>query len=212
MKWPMNKIIITDDHPMMAESLARSLEADPRYEVIQLAHSFDELWEGLKGKPDILILDINLNGVNAVEYIHQIKSLYPSLKILIFSSYNMPSLVKKAFDKGVDGYILKDTDSQGLLDALQAILQGETFVGKGVAMGRAKKKRRYKLEDDFIKKAKLSRREAQVMALIAEGKDNQSIAGELFISKHTVQSHRKSLFKKLGVHSAKELIKLVHGL
>ena len=79
-------------------------------------------------------------------------------------------------------------------------------------MGRAKKKRRYKLEDDFIKKAKLSRREAQVMALIAEGKDNQSIAGELFISKHTVQSHRKSLFKKLGVHSAKELIKLVHGL
>jgi DNA-binding NarL/FixJ family response regulator len=207
------KIIIADDHPMMASALAQHLEDHPDYKVIQMAHSFDELMEALKKNPDILILDINLNGINAIKRMKQIKSLQPSLKVLIFSSYNMPSLVKKALKEGVNGYILKDTDRFGLLAALDAIENGKQYIGQQVAH---KKKNisilDNSLKDDFIKQAELSKREVEIMKLIVEGKDNQVIAETLFISKHTVQSHRKSLFKKMNVHSAQELIRLVYGI
>lgn len=206
------KIIIADDHPIMASALAQQLEGTPEYEVIQLAHSFDELMVSLKENPDILILDINLNGINAIERMSQIKAFQPGLKVLIFSSYNTPSLVKKAINQGVDGYILKDTDGIGLFEALKTVVRGELFIGKGVAMEKNKFNSAGLLEDSFIKKAQLSQRELEVMSLIIKGKDSKSIAEALFISKHTVQSHRKNLFKKLGVHSAKELIKLIHDI
>lgn len=120
-------------------------------------------------------------------------------------------MVRKALDKNVAGYLLKDTSQEELLLALETILQGQQYLGKEVAVKikTYPKKIAEEFEDDFMKHAQLTNREKEIMWAIVDGADSQSIAQRLFISLHTVQSHRKNLFKKLSVHSAAELIKKV---
>ncbi len=207
------KILIVDDHPLIADGIKRLIERNTDFEVRNVIYSCESLWKELTENIDILILDLNVKGKNSIQIIDDIKSLQPNLKILIFSSYNKPSLVRKAFEKGVDGYVLKDTDEEELIKALHEILEDKQFVGSRVAVpkkGIPKKSNGF--NDIFSKQASLSKREKEVMGLIVDGLDNQAISERLFISKHTVQSHRKNIFKKMEVHSVAELIKLLHNL
>ncbi|MFK7949618.1 MAG: LuxR C-terminal-related transcriptional regulator [Saprospiraceae bacterium] len=206
-------ILIVDDHPLIANGIKRLIEQNTAFEVVGIIYSQDDLWARLTRDIDILILDLNVKGKNSIEIISKIKSIQRTIKIVIFSSYNKPSLVRKAFKKGVDAYILKDSDENELTNALYQVLNEKQFIGLRVAIpktGIPKKSKDF--EDVFIKKSSLSKREIEVMNLVIEGFDNQKIAKKLFISKHTVQSHRKNIFKKMDVHSVAELIKLLHNL
>lgn len=206
-------ILIVDDHPLIANGIKRLIEQNTAFEVVGIIYSQDDLWARLTSDIDILILDLNVKGKNSIEIISKIKSIQRIIKIVIFSSYNKPSLVRKAFKKGVDAYILKDSDENELTKALYQVLDERQFVGSRVAIPKAGIPEKSKeFEDIFIKKSSLSKREIEVMNLVIEGFDNQKIAEKLFISKHTVQSHRKNIFKKMDVHSVAELIKLLHNL
>lgn len=209
----VKKILIVDDHPLISQGIKQLLEKYTDFHIVDTLSSWDDLWAQLKISVDILILDLNIRGKNSISIIDEIKSMQPNLKILIFSSYNKPSLVRKTFEKGVHGYVLKDADEAELVTALHKILAGEQFIGSKVAIpknGTIEKTNDF--EDTFSKKMKLSKREKEVMSLVVDGLNNQEIAAKLFISKHTVQTHRKNIFKKMKVHSVTELIKLVHHL
>jgi DNA-binding NarL/FixJ family response regulator len=201
------QIVILDDHPVIAQGLSLLLEGQPDFEVVQSVQTLPDLWKALEHSPDILILDLNLNGQSSLEFLAEIRAILPRLKVLAFSSYNTPNLVKQAFRAGCHGYLLKDTTREGLLEALYSLSAEAPYYGKGVARGPARIKG---APDAFPRLHSLSRREREVVALLRQGLDSQSIAAALHISKHTVQSHRKSIFRKLGVRSAAELIKYLH--
>lgn len=205
------KIIILDDHPLIIDGLKQLIDSSSAFEVAAGCASFEDLRKALQKSSDILILDLNIKGRNSLERMDEIRFKQPRLKILVYSSYNTPSAVAKAFKKGVDGYILKDTGQEELLLALETVARDESYIGKGVAVrkNQVRKKIASEFEDDFIKRTRLTKREKEVMWAIVEGLESQDIAGRLFISLHTVQTHRKNLFRKLGVHSAAELIKYV---
>lgn len=208
---PKVKIVILDDHPLIIDGLKQLISANAQFEVVAACNTFQELEEVLQHPFDILILDLNIKGKNSFDKIEELRFRQSQLKILIFSSYNTHSMVRKALEKDVEGYLLKDTSQEELLLALETIMQGQQYLGKEVAVKTKVHPKRIakEFEDDFAKRAQLTKREKEIMWAIVDGADSQSIAQRLFISLHTVQSHRKNLFKKLGVHSAAELIKKV---
>lgn len=205
------KIVILDDHPLIIDGLKQLISANAKFEVAAACNTFEELEQVLHHPFDILILDLNIKGKNSLDKIEEIRFRQSQLKILIFSSYNTLSTVRKALAKNVAGYLLKDTSQEELLLALDTITLGQQYIGKEVAVKTKEypKKIAKDFEDNFVKRAQLTKREKEIMWAIVDGADSQSIAQRLFISLHTVQSHRKNLFKKLGVHSAAELIKKV---
>jgi DNA-binding NarL/FixJ family response regulator len=205
-------IIIIDDHPLIIEGVKLLLADSEDFEIAKAVENWEKLWVALNEKYDILILDLNIRGQNSIQHIKKIKAYQPNLKILIFSSYNTPSLVRKAFEQDVDGYLLKDTQKEELLNAFDTILKGRKFIGERVAIPKKGIPTQSEFDDVFIKKARLSKREKEIMQLIIDGFDSQAIADKLFISLYTVQSHRKSIFKKMEVHSVAELIKLIHNI
>lgn len=207
------KILIVDDHPLIAEGIKALIEPSPEFEVVNIVHSLNDLWNELTKDIDLLILDLNVKGQSSSDIIEEIKSQNPMLKILIYSSYNKPSLVRKVLKKGVSGYILKDASKGELLEALTALLNDEQYIGSRVARSkRTIVKDVEEFDDSFSKKIELSKREREIALLIAEGLDSQAVADRLFISKNTVQSHRKKIFKKMNIRSVVELVKVIHNL
>jgi DNA-binding NarL/FixJ family response regulator len=205
-------IIIMDDHPLIIEGVKLLLSDSEDFKITKTVATWTELWSALTQSFDILILDLNIRGVNSIQYIERIKQCQPNLKILVFSSYNTPSLVRRAFEQNVDGYLLKDTEKEELFNAFYTILNDEKFIGERVAIPKKRLLKKSDFNDFFIKKATLTKREKEIMQLIIDGFESQMIAEKLFISLHTVQSHRKNIFKKMDVHSVTELVKLAHNV
>jgi len=206
-----NKIIILDDHPLIMKGVKQLLEDNSRFEVSCMVTSFEALMSALDAPFDILMLDLNIKGKSSLEWVVEIKAKQPTLKVLVFSSYNTPSTVKKAFQQKIAGYILKDVDHGELLKALEAVIAEQSYSDPRLLVNRQEPPPKIHRDfvDDFIRKAALTKREEEIMFAIVEGLENQDIAERLFISPHTVQTHRKRLFKKLNVHSAAELVKFV---
>jgi DNA-binding NarL/FixJ family response regulator len=204
-------VIVLDDHPLITDGIQSLLNDSPKFKLTAVTHTLAELISEItKAQPDILILDLNIKGGNILGNIEDLQTRFPKTKILIFSSYNTPSLVKKAFNKGVNGYLLKDTTQTELLEALDAIAGGKIYIGERVAIKRKVNKPniiREEVQDDFDLLSQLSEREMEIIQLIVDGLDSKQISSRLFISLHTVQSHRKNILKKLRLHSAAEIIK-----
>ena len=208
------KILICDDHPLIIDGLRFAFNNHPDFEITRGVNSLKSVSELIANiLPDILLLDINICGQNGLEEISNIKSRHPQLKIIVFTSYNLPSLVNKALLEGAVGYILKDTGSNDLSLAFYRVLAGEVYVGPGVKF---KNERTYFTEnekgitpeaDEITLKHILSERELEVFQLILYSYTEQKIAEELHISKHTVHSHRKSILKKLNLKNNTEVIK-----
>ena len=200
-------IIIIDDHPLIIEGIKIILAESERFQIVAAINSWEELQLKFSQSFDILILDLNVGGQNLLNKIEQIRQFQPNIKILVFTSYNSPSMVKKAFDLHVDGFLLKDAAYDELVLALETISNDEIYVGKSV--GKLKQyEPKIVINDKFVEKENLSKRELEIAQLLVQGIDNERIAEQLFISPHTVHTHRKSIFKKLNIHSLVELMKI----
>ncbi|MCF8245572.1 MAG: response regulator transcription factor [Saprospiraceae bacterium] len=204
------KVVILDDHPIIIDGIRLLIDGNENFEVTGQASSVQELISLLSSPADLLILDLNISGKNIVKHIPDIHSRSPHLKILVFSSYNIPSLVRKVFMQQVDGYLLKDTTQDELIGALECIASGKRFIGRNVKVpqkGLNGMITEPELADDFEKKHQLTDREMDVIRRMAKGEDSKAIASQLFISLHTVQTHRKNILRKLGLHSAVEVVR-----
>lgn len=204
-------ILISDDHEMILDALELLIQKHPHYKIIARANSILSLKENLnRHRPDILILDLNFNKHNILDELESIKTLSRNTKIIILSSYDAPFLVKEAFSKGADGYLLKDTGKEELLETLDRVWSGKKVIGESVNFIDSE---RQFVDAEFIQQASLSSRETEIVSLLIQGKNEQEIAENIHISKHTVHDHKKNIFRKLNIRSNAELIKYAfeHG-
>ena len=169
------------------------------------AYSAENLLDKLKHRPnfpDVVILDINLPGMDGVEAIRHIKKLNKKIKVLILTMYNHDEYLLKALSQGADGYLLKDAPSDELLEAIKKISKGEPILHPSLT----KKLFDYHLKQSEKEDAKLTNREQEVLMCLVEGLSNKEIADKLYISDKTVKIHVSKIFKKLNVKSRSQAI------
>uniref|UniRef100_UPI003FEFB233 response regulator n=1 Tax=Roseburia sp. TaxID=2049040 RepID=UPI003FEFB233 len=192
------KIMIADDHSMIREGLKQLLELEGDFEVIAEACDGVECLEKLLTvKPDVLLLDINMPNMNGLEVLQKMKDKRMKVKVLVLTVHNEVEYLLKAVNIGVNGYLLKDSESAELKKAILAVVNGDDYIQPSlIPLLNAKM---IDIDNDSVKIEKLTRRELEVLKLLAIGKYNKEVAEELEISERTVKNHVSNIFKKIGV-------------
>lgn len=191
------EIVIADDHSMIREGLKQLLELDGDIKVVGEAKDGDDCLSLLqKVHPDVLLLDINMPNKNGIQVIEQLNYQHMKVKVLILTIHNEIEYLYKAMEMGVNGYVLKDSDSTVLKRAISMVQDGESYVEPALTpmLRERMAKPRRSLRNEL-----LTKREMQVLELLGEGLYNKEIAERLFISEKTVKNHVSSIFKKIGV-------------
>ena len=190
--------MITDDHSLIREGLKQLLELEGDFQVIAEACDGIDCMEKLKEQiPDVLLLDINMPRMNGLEVLQKIKDEKINVKILVLTVHNEVEYLLKAVDIGINGYLLKDSESSELKKAILSVVDGEDYIQPSlIPVLNAKMIDR---DMDSEKIEKLTKRELEVLKLLAVGMYNKGVADELHISERTVKNHVSSIFKKIDV-------------
>ena len=192
------KIMITDDHSMIREGLKNLLELDGDIEVIAEAVDGEDCLEKLKTvKPDVLLLDINMPKKTGLDVLSELKDKKSKIKVLVLTVHNETEYLMKAVEIGINGYVLKDSESAELKKAIFTIAEGENYIQPSLIP--ALNSKMIEKNEEEIKIESLTKRELQVLKELAVGKFNRDIAKEMEISERTVKNHISSIFKKLDV-------------
>ena len=192
------KIMIADDHSMIREGLKNLLELDGDIQVIAEAVDGEDCLEKLQlVKPDVLLLDINMPKKNGLEVLKSLKSRRYKLKVLVLTVHNETEYLMKAVDIGVNGYVLKDSESAELKKAIFIVADGETYIQPSLIPSLNAKMIETNKDAEKIKS--LTKRELDVLKLLAVGMFNKEVGKRLEISERTVKNHVSNIFKKLGV-------------
>ncbi|CRZ35692.1 LuxR family two component transcriptional regulator [Herbinix hemicellulosilytica] len=198
MNRPIN-VMIADDHLMVREGIKQILELDGDIKVIAEAGNGKECIELLDEKnTDILLLDINMPEMNGLKVLQYLKEKKTDVKVLILTIHNEVEYLIRAADIGVEGYILKDSDSSLLKKAIITLMQGETFIQPELRP-MIKKRMTERATSLNSYDDNLTKREIEVLKLLAEGLFNKEIAYTLSISEKTVKNHISNIFKKINV-------------
>jgi DNA-binding NarL/FixJ family response regulator len=198
----MIRVYIIDDHQMIIEGIHTLLQGEQNIEWMGSTKSPDDLMVVLaKSQPDVLLMDINLPQRSGLELCREVKEKYPAVNIIGLSTSNQPSVIRKMQENGASGYLLKDASRNEILEALQQVNKGREYVSFSVAEALKKG------GSDTLLPA-LTRREKEILELIAEGHTNKKIAAKLFLDKTTINSHRKNMLTKFNVKNTAALIKI----
>lgn len=200
------KIMIIDDHQMFIDGIKSLLRKEENFQVISEHICAENALEQLKKEAvDIVITDISMPGMNGIELTKIIKSTYPHLKVLVLSMHNDKEVVGEIMMSEADGYILKNTGKQELIEALTKITDNGTYYSKEVLLVMVSKvKKERKIEADT---SELTDREEEVLKLICQEYSSQEIADKLFIGRRTVDTHRQNILQKTKVKTIVGLIK-----
>ena len=192
------RIMITDDHSMIREGLKNLLELDGEIEVIAEAENGEDCLKKLETiTPDVLLLDINMPKKNGLEVLKSLKSKKSKLKVLVLTVHNEIEYLMKAVDIGVNGYVLKDSESAELKKAIFTVAEGESYIQPSLIP--ALNAKMIETNKDAEKIKSLTKRELDVLKLLAVGMYNKEVGKRLEISERTVKNHVSNIFKKLGV-------------
>lgn len=198
----MIKVFIIDDHQMIIEGIYALLQGEKEIEWTGSAKLPSELMTVLKnGQPDVLLMDINLPQKSGLELCKEVKEKYPALHIIGLSTSDQVSVINKMRDNGASGFLLKDASKQEIVTAIREVGKGREYVSFSVAEAL---KRRAPADDLPV----LTKREKEILGLIAEGLTNQEIASSLFLNSTTIDSHRKNMLTKFKVKNTAALIKI----
>ncbi len=212
------KVFIADDHPVVLYGIQCMLSKHEEIKLVGTAISGDEIQQKLpEALPNVLLLDLNMPGKDFYENIAWVKRNAPWVKILAHSGYYSPELVRSLLHEGAKGYLYKSATPEEVFQAISTVAKGEVFIS---SMAHAHSDNSPNpdshpmLQDDFRKRLGLSRREQEVLMLISKGLSSQRIGQKLYISKYTVETHRKNILRKLDFNSSTELVKFAvqHGL
>ncbi len=203
------KVLIVDDHLMFLEGLKSLLQNEPTIEIVAVATSGKMALDVLeKSEVDIVISDISMPDIDGFELVGTIQKKYPTISTLMLSMHSESSIITKVIKQNVNGYLLKNAEKTELLKAIRLIAEGENYFSEEV--------KRIYTESSFNRKKQssntieLSRREKEVLKLIINEYTAKEIADELIISQHTVESHRKNIFSKLGVKNVAGVVKYAY--
>lgn len=203
----MIKVAICDDHNMVLRGIETML-GDTESIIITATYSLGKQLLGeIEGNvPNVLLLDINLPDSNGIDLCKELTKEYPDLAIIALSNYSETGFIKNMLRNGAKGYLLKNTDKQELVTAITTVHKGTTYLPRVIQDILLNDSIGNTSQITFI--PKLTRREKEVLHLIAKEHINQEIADLLFISSKTVESHRNNLIQKLGVRNTAGLIRV----
>lgn len=205
----MNKIrvVLADDHTILRTGLRSLLENPGNIEVIGEAEDGREAVKQVERmRPDVVLMDIAMPGLNGLEATRQIKHRFPGVKVLILTMHTTEEYIVQIFGAGASGYVVKRAAVAELVTAIQAVHQGDSFISPSISGT---------VIEGYLKQARtgdkvewhdsLTEREREVLQLIAEGYSSREIAERLVITENTVRAHRANLMSKLSLHSTAEL-------
>ena len=202
MKKSKIKLLLVDDHPLVREGLRSCLVQEKNFEIVgEAADGEEAIRQANNCPPDIVLLDINMPGMNGLEAARFLNKVVPKSKILILTMHDNKEYVKRMVASGVQGYVLKDSSPAELIAAITAVQRGETYFSRKISQT---------VLNDYVKTVRtktkkggveLSQRESEVLVLIAEGLSNKEIASRLFVSVRTVETHRERIIRKLDIHT-----------
>lgn len=202
----MFKIIICEDHEVVVEGVKLMLERHGGFLLCGHAHNQQELLHLIeKEKPDVVLLDLNLKKQDGFSILEQVRPRYPNLKVIILTMYEETFLIEKAKKLKANGYLLKTSANGELLDALHhVVISNEFYLPAGLVK---QKKENEAYRDEFIVKMQLTTREVEIIRLVAQGKSAKEIADQLFLSLHTVDTHRRNILSKLKMKNIADLVR-----
>ncbi|MCC6462190.1 MAG: response regulator transcription factor [Saprospiraceae bacterium] len=204
----MIRIFIADDHVMFAEGLESMLADEPGFSICGLARTAaDTLKQVPEIIPDVLLLDINLPDQSGLDVCKELRASHPDVKILALSMHNDESFISAMLSLGAQGYVLKNTTKNELSSAIRALAAGKTYFSQEVTDTMMQSLMRERKAGAAKEPPKISRREREVLRLIMDELTTQEIAGKLFLSEKTVESHRAALLAKLGARNTAGLVK-----
>ncbi len=196
------KILVVDDHPMVLEGMRSMLEQISFVHLNGTAANAYEAIEKIKiSLPDIVITDINMPEISGIELTSKIKTEFPTVKLIAMSTFKERSYISQMIQNGASGYMLKSASKEEIEEAILSVHEGKLYMSLDINLSADEKQHIGKVPI-------ISSREKEVLELIADGFTNPQIAAKLFISLHTVDSHRKNLLTKFGINNTASLIKL----
>jgi len=206
----MINIAIADDHKLMSEGIASILQSDPELSVAKICNNGRELIEYLRtATVDLVLIDLNMPVLNGPDTIRIIKNDQIPCKIVVLSMYADENIYAKCRELDINGYLHKDSDAQHLIDTIKVIHTGKNcydYDHNTTASGPSAL-----FDDKFLNKFKLSPRELEIITLVSNGLTNNEIADKLFLSVHTVMTHRKNILHKLEVRNTAEMLSLINS-
>lgn len=201
------RVVIVDDHALVREGTVQLLEQEVDVEVVgQAGSGEDGLGVLEQSRPDVALVDVNLPGMSGLELARKAAASVPAVRVLIVSAYDDYAYVAEALEIGVGGYLLKNASARELVDAVRAVADGVFVLDRAIS-GRLARRWR----DDTPTAGALTRRETDVLSLLARGRSNKQIAAELGLGLRTVEGHVSSVLGKLGVTSRTEAVAYALG-
>lgn len=194
-----NSVFIVDDHYMVIEGIRSLLQNEKSIEWAGHASNASSCLAFLKQQqPDVILMDVNLPDKSGIDLCKEVKDQYPSVFIVGLSTFNQQSFIQKMMDNGASGYVLKNATQDELMEAIATVVKGKIYLSEETSQT---------LRREDSGKIVLTRREKEVLELIAEGMINAEIATKLFISVTTVDTHRKNLLAKFDARNTASLIR-----
>lgn len=205
------KILIVDDHEVVRDGLRNILTSLDNISIAGEAGNGEDavkMYSSLK--PDLVIMDISMPGMNGIEATRVIKEKDPDARILILTMHDNQEYLNQIIRSGAKGFILKNTDQEELLDAVKTVASGDNFFSKDISkliIDNYIRTAKETEKNDGYKEVPLTKREIEILKLIASGYSNQEIANILYISYNTVDTHRKNIMHKLSIKNTAGLVR-----
>ncbi len=204
----MTDILLADDHNVVRQGLKALLESDPHFRLVgEASDGIEAVRMTERLKPDVLITDVMMPGINGLEVTRQVTKSVPQTRVIILSMYTNDAYVLEALKNGASGYVLKDSQAADLIDAVREVAAGRRYLSPPLSE---------RALDLYVKKVEdvpddpyemLTTREREVLQMVAEGRTSTEIADRLFISPRTAEGHRANLMRKLGLQNQTDLIR-----
>ncbi len=199
-------VLVVDDHPVVRKGLQTCLSRQPRIKVVgEAANGEEALRKTRELVPNVVLMDISMPGINGLAVTEQLRKEAPEVKVLIISMHKNKDAIFRVIQAGANGYVSKESPPEELLHAIESVYEGEAYFSEEIARAALA---------EFVKNggkkepfAQLTRREREVLVLIAEGKSNKEIADKLGIGVRTIETHRERIMRRLNIHSVAGLTK-----
>lgn len=197
----MITIALAEDHQSIIDGIELLLKYEENFHIVGTANNGHDLWEIIKKKqPQVVITDIKMPKMDGVVLTKLIKENYPQIKIIGFSMFDQAEAIQELLDAGASGYLLKNSPLTQILEAIDSVLQGTTFIDSQISLPKTTSSR-------YSKDNLLTKSEIEIVRLIGEGKTSSEIAEQRFTAVSTVEKHRKNIIFKLGLSGKGELLR-----
>lgn len=213
----MIKVMIADDQEIVRAGLKMILSLHEEIEIVGEASNGEELLRMIERKtPEVVLMDIRMPVMNGIEATKLLKEKYPGIKIVILTTFNEDQYIFKGLQYGADGYLLKDSGSKDLVEAIKSAVRGDILLNPNITKKviQALRSRKPETENDEVMKQlnTLTPRELEVTKQVLQGKTNKDIAKDLFVTEGTVKNYVSKVLEKMNSNSRSELIILLQNI